>query len=157
MFIYAFPELQTNIISSKYNHKELLVADYVILDQSAQDVGIALMLYNIWTRSQKYCEERRKITDNSKAISSAFGSLNVTKAVLDCPCSLHPAPKSVNKRQQLSSNTHYSNLKYHHRKGEATDRRISMCSISPEKEKNSRTSLSAARSDTLPTRTVLTS
>lgn len=38
-----------------------------------------------------------KITDNNKAISSAFGSLNVTNAVFDCPCSLHSTPKLVKK------------------------------------------------------------
>lgn len=31
-----------------------------------------------------------EITDNKQAISSAFGSLKVTNAVLDCPGSLQP-------------------------------------------------------------------
>lgn len=66
-------------------------------------------------------KEYYSITDSNKAISSAFASLNVTKAVADCGAS----------------------------------RWISICSISPENEKNSWISLSVARSESCFTCTVL--
>lgn len=70
--------------------------------------------YRIFTKNNeiegKYYKTKAKneeITDNKQAISSAFGSLKVTNAVLDCPGSLQPP--QIKQKEDIYKSTGVNN------------------------------------------------